>query len=55
MTNETCGKVGIYKPTAGVVNGNFFLYYTAQDKDNRALNKLYLTAMDFGELLKIIE
>lgn len=55
MTNETCGKVGIYKPTAGVVNGNFFLYYTAQDKDNRALNKLYLTAMDFAELLKIIE
>ena len=55
MTNETCGKVGIYKPTAGVVNGNFFLYYTAQDKDNRALNKLYLTVMDFSELLKILE
>lgn len=51
MTNETCGKVGIYKPTAGVVNGIFFLYYTAQDKDNRALNKLYLTTIDFNELL----
>ncbi|UKI45462.1 MAG: hypothetical protein L6V92_07575 [Phocaeicola vulgatus] len=55
MTNETCGKVGIYKPTAGVVNGNFFLYYTAQDVENRALNKLYLTTMNFNELLNLIE
>lgn len=55
MTNETCGKVGIYKPTGGVVNGRFFLYYTAQDKDNRALNKLYLTIMDIDKLLKLLE
>lgn len=51
MTNETCGKVGIYKPTGGVVNGKFYLYYTAQEKENRALNKLYLTTIDFKELL----
>lgn len=55
MTNKTCGKIGIYKPTAGVVNGKFFLYYTAQDIDNRKLNKLYLTTIDFNELLKSIE
>lgn len=51
MTNDTCGKVGIYKSSAGVVDGKFFLYYTAQDADNRSLNKLYLTTMDFNELL----
>ncbi len=55
MTNATCGKVGIYKPTAGVVGGEFFLYYTAQDKDNRVLNKLYLTTMNFEELINKIK
>ncbi|MCS3266320.1 hypothetical protein NXX78_08205 [Bacteroides fragilis] len=55
MTNDTCGKVGIYKPTAGVVDSRFFLYYTAQDVDDRALNKLYLITMDFNELLKKLQ
>ena len=45
MTNKTCGKLGLYKPTGGVVNGIFYLYYTAQDPDNRSLNKLYLSTM----------
>ena len=51
ITNETIDKLGIYKPTAGVTeNGMFYLYYTAQDKTNRALNKLYLTQKPFGDL-----
>lgn len=54
MTNETCGKVGIYKPTGGVVNDKFFLYYTAQDKENRSLNKLYLTTMNIKKLLNVL-
>lgn len=55
MTNETCGKIGIYKPTAGEVDGLFFLYYTAQDIDNRSLNRMYLTTMDFNTLLKKLQ
>lgn len=55
MTNETCGKVGIYKPTGGVIDGIFYLYYTAQDWSNRSLNKLYLTTMDFNKLLERIQ
>ena len=52
ITNATIGKLGIYKPCAGVTpDGMFYLYYTAQDKDNRALNKLYLTTILFEELL----
>ena len=52
MTNDTIGKLGIYKPCAGITpDGTFYLYYTAQDKGNRALNKLYLTTMSFDELL----
>lgn len=55
ITNKSIGKIGIYKPCAGVTpNGIFYLYYTAQDVDNRALNKLYLTETPFGELLSKI-
>lgn len=52
MTNDTCQKLGIYKPTAGVINGMIYLYYTAQDIDNRSLNKLYLTTKDCNSLIK---
>lgn len=51
ITNVTIEKLGIYKPTAGVVNGRFFLYYTAQDADNRALNKMYVTEIDMDRML----
>lgn len=54
ITNATIGKLGIYKPTAGVNGGHFFLYYTAEDVDNRALNKLYKTEMEFEQLIKAI-
>lgn len=56
ITNATIDKLGIYKPTAGVTpEGMFFLYYTAQDPDNRALNKLYLTKQSFTELCSLIQ
>lgn len=50
MTNTSCGKVGIYKPTAGVVNDYLYLYYTAQDINNRSLNKLYLTTINIKDV-----
>ena len=55
ITNATIGKLGIYKPTAGVVDDTFFLYYTAQDADNRALNKLYMTKIEYGQLCSLIQ
>ena len=56
ITNETIQKKGIYKPTAGVTSDNlFYLYYTAQDPNNRKLNKLYLTTMNFNELKEKLE
>lgn len=51
ITNKSIDKVGIYKPTALVHNGIFYLYYTAQDKDNRSLNKMYLTSLPFQNVL----
>lgn len=55
MTNATSGRVGIYKPTGGVVGDVFYLYYTAQNKNIRGLNKLYLTQCNFSELLKQLQ
>lgn len=52
LTNASIGRLGIYKPCANVTpDGIFYLYYTAQDKNNRALNKLYLTTINFNDLL----
>lgn len=51
ITNATIAQLGIYKPCAGVENGEFYLYYTAQDLKHRALNKLYVTKVAFSELL----
>lgn len=45
MTNKTCGKAGIYKPTGDVINNQFFLYYTAQNPSDRKLNLMYLTSV----------
>lgn len=50
ITNATIGKLGIYKPTGGSVGDMFYLYYTAQDKQNRDLNKIYKTEMVFEQL-----
>lgn len=56
ITNDTIGMLGIYKPCAGVTSdGHFYLYYTAQDKNNRSQNKLYLTMCQFREILRIID
>ena len=52
ITNETLKMLGIYKPCAGVTkNGMFYLYYTAQEKNNRSHNKLFMTSMPFVGLI----
>ncbi|MUP39637.1 hypothetical protein GNY23_17625 [Labilibaculum sp. 44] len=50
ITNASIGKVGIYKPTAFVHKDVFYLYYTAQDLNNRSLNEMYLTSLPMAEL-----
>lgn len=54
MTNKTCKKIGLYKPTGGVINDMFYLYYTAQEKGNRKLNRMYLSKMNIEEVLRRI-
>lgn len=55
ITNSSINKVGIYKPTAFVHKDIFCLYYTAQDKENRALNKMYLSTLPFNTLLNNLQ
>lgn len=54
ITNDSIDKLGIYKPTIACVDDVIYLYYTAQDVDNRSLNKLYLTTTEFKTLMKQI-
>lgn len=51
MTNQTCKKRGLYKPTGGIINNIFYLYYTAQESSNRDLNKLYLTENIYSKIV----
>lgn len=55
MTNASSGKIGIYKPTGGVVDNQFYLYYTAQNINDRKLNQLFLTRMPFPKLYELIK
>lgn len=55
LTNKDISKMGIYKPTAGVIKNVFYLFFTAQDINNRNLNKMYLATMPFNLLLKKID
>lgn len=52
LTSKTIGMSGMYKPTALVVNGKFHLYYTARDNEDHHLNRLFVTTMDWIDLLK---
>ena len=52
VTNKSIGMIGIYKPTALVLNDTFYLYYTARDDKDPSLNRMFLTSMNWKELLE---
>lgn len=51
ITNKSCGGFEIYKPTALVVNGILYVYYTFQLPEREKYNMLHVSSMDFHELL----
>jgi hypothetical protein len=55
LTSKSISKVGIYKPTGSVYNGRLYLYYTAQDINQRENNRLYYTSLNFKELIQELE
>lgn len=52
ITNNSCGGIEIYKPTALVVKGKIYVYYTFQSPECEKYNMLYVTSMDFQKLLE---
>lgn len=46
------GMKGLYKPTAQVVNGVFYMYYTIQDAENESQHRLFVTSMSWKDLTR---
>lgn len=51
ITAASIKMTAIYKPTACVIDGAFHLFYTAQNPKEKGLNKLFVTSLDFADLL----
>ena len=51
MTSKTAGMIGLYKPTAMQVGNKFYLFYTVQDNKDSNLHRLFVTSMDWKDLL----
>lgn len=54
LTSRTIGMSGLYKPTALIVDGNIYLYYTALDNKDFKLNRLFVTSVSWETLLTSI-
>jgi hypothetical protein len=54
ITCNGINKLGIYKPSGLVINGIFYLFYTAQELNNRKLNKLFFSEYVFKDLISNI-
>jgi hypothetical protein len=54
ITCSGINKLGIYKPTGVVSNDIFYLFYTAQERNNRKLNKLFVSKYVFKDLINTI-
>ena len=50
IMGQTESMKGLYKSTAQVVDGVFYLFYTVQDSKDKALHGLYVTTMNWEEL-----
>ena len=51
MTSKTAGLTGLYKPTAMQVDNRFYLFYTVLDNKEKNLHRLFVTSMNWKDLL----
>ena len=51
LTSKTIGMIGLYKPTAIQVGNKLILYYTALDNKDNNLHRLFVTSIDWNDLL----
>ena len=52
ITNKTCGGIEIYKPTALVVDGKLYVYYSFQSPNHLKFNMMYVTSIGIEKLLE---
>ena len=51
LTSKTTGMIGLYKPSAVLVENKFYLFYTVHDKKDYNLHRLFVTSADWGDIL----
>ena len=51
ITSKTIGRIGLYKPTSIQIHSKLFLYYTALDNKDGNLHRLFVTSIDWKDLL----
>ena len=55
LTSKNTGMIGLYKPSAVLVENKFHLFYTVHDKKDYNLHRLFVTSADMGDLLRNLE
>ena len=50
ITIQSIGMKGLYKPSAVIVGDKFYLFFTARDKDDPRLNRLWVAPINWDEL-----
>lgn len=51
LTSKTIDMIGLYKPTAVQVGNNLYLFYTAIDNKDDNLHRLFVSAMNWEDVL----
>lgn len=51
ITTDSIGLAGIYKPSALLVGKKLYVYYTARDSNNNHLNRLFVTEIDWCNII----
>ena len=50
ITNQSIGMKRLYKPSAVVVEGKFYLFFTAREKSSPLLNRLYIAPLAWEDI-----
>ena len=50
LTVKSTGMKGLYKPSAVIVRDKFYLFFTARDKDDPGLNRLWVAPINWDEM-----
>jgi hypothetical protein len=55
LTSKNTESIGLYKPSAVIVGNKFYLFYTIHDNKDYNLHRLFVTSIDWKDLLRKID